>query len=171
MVNNQDEMSPNKKRIVIAIDTNVINLRQGIEEMNELEKWHDEGLIEIVIPGSLSGEIKDYCSEAWDKISKYRTVLAQGFYDKRILYGNMKCGSPEPEYSQLKSIIFPNKTILRNNDQRDLVHLIACIRNDVDYFVTNEEAIFKNKEKIKEKYNILATDPESLFKELKVKIS
>jgi hypothetical protein len=165
-----EETPANKKRIVIAIDTNVINLKCGIKEMNELEKLHAEGLIEIVIPASISGEIKDYRIEAWNKINKYRWVRGAGFYDNRILYGTMKFGSPEPEYSQLKSIIFPKGT-LGNNNQRDLVHLIACIRNDVDYFITNEEAIYKNKAKIMKTFNITATDPGNILKELEGKIS
>lgn len=170
MPNHQKDRSLHKKNFIVAIDTNVINSRQQIEEMNELEKWDNEGLVEIVIPGSLSGEIKNYRPEAWNKIGKYRKVFGPGFYDNQILYGTMIFGSPEPEYSELRSIIFPKKTTLGQNDQRDIIHLIACIRNNVDYFVTDEEAIFENRDKIRAKFNINITNSKNIIMELKTEL-
>lgn len=137
--------------------------------MSQLERWHKERHIKIVYPGSAVGEFRDYCPEALDKVSNFNKILGPGKYGSGVTYGNVKYGSTEPEYSKIKEILFRNKNTLSRNDTLDILHLIACIRNNVDYFITSDGPILSKKDNLYEELGIKVCKSEELVDKLKDK--
>lgn len=157
------------KKLIVAIDTNRINIKNKTASMNQLEKWHKVGYIKLVYPGSIVGELRDYCLEALNKVSDFNKILGPGKYGSGVTYGNIKYGSTEPEYSKIQKIVFGDKETLSQNDILDIHHLMACSRNSVDYFITSDGDILKKKGDLYRELRVKICTSEELVEELKNK--
>lgn len=162
----------NKKIPIVAIDTNRINLRQKLPSMNKLEKWHKSGKIKLVLPGSTIGEIRDYSEKALKKTSLFHRILSPAHYGSGVTYGNLVYGSPEPEFSLVKKILFEDQEKLSRNKRLDMYHLVACLRNKVDYFITNDaKHILSKRKKLLDELGMKVLSSDELIEELKNIIS
>lgn len=157
------------KRLIVAIDTNRINTKNKTASMNQLEEWHKAGYIELVYPGSIVGELREYCPEALNKVSDFNKILGPGKYGSGVTYGNIRYGSTEPEYSKIQKIVFDSKKTLSQNDILDIHHLIACVRNSVDYFITSDSFILSKKDNLYKELGIKVCKSEELVNKLKDK--
>jgi hypothetical protein len=136
----------------MVIDTNCINARGTLPEMNELESFFDLCIIEIVKTSAFI-EIQGY-SPGWEKAKSYGT-----------LYGNCWIGHTE-EWSQgvgrksnfeviyktlwgkmwKKGGAFQDK--IHKQSLIDAIHLDICWINRADFFVTDEHAIIGKREEL-----------------------
>jgi hypothetical protein len=128
----------------IVIDANRINAKGGQEAMNQLEAYHDAGLIELLKTSTLNNEFsKD--SNFRKKAEKYQTISGNGYMagldggHPEVLQGGI-IGKP---FFSLFRKIFPEKKTGKDlrNSIRDSLHIEQAILNYCDYFITDEKRL------------------------------
>jgi hypothetical protein len=110
------------------IDTNMINARQVNDNMNKLEKWHNEGVIEIIISEIAS-------SEAKQDTDHKRTKKANSY-----IYSMTFAETPEEKHKiyEIANIVFPNGITSQN--QKNDVEIIFNAYKYGRVLVTNDGA-------------------------------
>jgi hypothetical protein len=139
----------------LSIDTNVINARGGHEAMNALERWREEGRIEIGSSFRLKLEAARHPEPSarakaarlpdtgepfvWN-VSAFGSVYSQGGAYFSSVY------SPRPEFSEIASVVFPGRPrgTLTQPEQNDVMHLLSHIGSGADIFVTDGKKDFIN---------------------------
>lgn len=141
--------------ISITIDTNLINTKNKLPEVNILENYYTNGLIKIVATDRLLQETendhKRYLkANLYDNISEPFTV---GY--SRIGYAYISSGERKPSFEELAKILFPRiKPInLTKNQSNDVMHLVSHVHSDSDYFVTNNIWDFIHEKRTNENRN------------------
>ncbi len=156
----------------IVIDANVINSRGNIPAMNELESFFNLSIIEILKTSVLELEF-DRFGPGTEKAKTYTTIHGSSFLGwvpmvpwvgrksnfemiYNVLWGGMwKKGGP-----------FQNE--IEKRSFRDTIHLDTCWINDVDFFITNENAILNKREALyAHDFDTRIVTPEECLKNIK----
>lgn len=102
-------LEPRLLRILLHIDTNLINARQKMDAVNQLEKWRDDGVVLINMSSTAHGEAKAGGNEL-------RTRKA----DQQIFTMTQPGNGTDPIYKKIEDALFPNgaKDENQRNDAR-----------------------------------------------------
>ena len=135
----------------VAIDTNCINAKQQLAAMNELERLHDIGLIEIVRTSTMSAELQTAIGLQRTKAARYDVIGSSSTWYLTgtplvdAVPGTVLRGS---KFQKIYESIFgagpdgkrrgPMLAERHTQSIRDALHVDQCWQNMVDYFVTNE---------------------------------
>jgi len=111
---------------MFQIDTNRINARGGLENMNQLEQWHENGVINIQMAEPSLGE-------AFQGNNKARRAKAAGY-----IYSITYADTPEERaaLSSIEQILFPNGATEQN--QKNDVEIVFNARKYGRILVTND---------------------------------
>lgn len=174
------------KLIKITIDTCLINVKKKLLDVNKLEEFNKKGQIEILATERLIQETENH-TERLNKAELLKNIaepLTVGFY--RIGKAYISDGEKRPSFTDISTILFPeiDKDDLSKNQSNDVMHLIAHMHSDSNYFVTNNTKDFINakknndnrdgiyidfKKKQLEELGIQVRTPSELVDELEVK--
>lgn len=152
----------------ITIDTNLINARQKLPEMNILEDMHTKGLIEIVKTDAMDTEMLEGYKKGLEKSQQYREIQGYGVFGysrfDHSVFGTVEDGGLT---QSIVMALFPGKSCaeLSDNDLRDVMHVQAHITNKGDYFITEDKIILAAADSLR-KLGIRIRTPEMLLKEL-----
>ena len=152
----------------ITIDTNLINARQKLPEMNTLEEMHKKGLVEIVKTDAMDTEMLNGYKKGLEKSQQYREIQGYGVfghsrYDHAIYSGEDDGGLTQ----SVVMALFPGKACseLSDNDIKDVMHIQAHITNKCDYFITEDKIILDAAELLK-KLGVRIRTPSDLLKDI-----
>jgi len=159
------------ERYVITIDTNCINTKQGMETMNKIERWHDEGLVEIVKTDVMDTEFIRASQKFREKSRKYRENLGVGVWGHsrwgHFLWGGKKRNYP---FKEIRRLLFPRFERLGEDEKkkaiRDAMHLATHIMHDNDFFVTEDKDFLRKREELKKKFGVIIFTPRECYEEL-----
>lgn len=157
------------KNVKLTLDTCVINTRRRIEAMNRLEKWHEQGLIEIQKTSAMDTELKGW-KPGLEKSKKHEEKL------EILRWGVSRWGHAvwggkrlEDHLEEITKLLFPQhkhksmSEVLEKHekDYYDSLHLAIHKLYGNDIFVTtNTKHILKNKDQLKTQFGILVMTPE-----------
>ncbi|MDP3041709.1 MAG: hypothetical protein Q8N62_03115 [Candidatus Omnitrophota bacterium] len=110
----------------ITIDTNLINARQQLPDMNTLEEMHKKGLIEIVKTDAMDTEMLNGYKKGLEKSQQYREIQGYGVFG-HSRYDHAVYGS-EDDGGLTQSVVmalFLGKSCseLSDNDIKDVMHI------------------------------------------------
>ena len=130
--------------IKITLDTCLINVSQKLSEINKLEELNNKGLIEIVATARLIQETENH-TKRLEKAKSFPYIgepFTVGL--SRIGSAYISDGKKRPSFRDIASILFPkiDQNDLSKNQSNDVMHLIAHLHSDSDYFVTNNTQDF-----------------------------
>jgi len=137
----------------MVIDTNCINARGTLPEMNELESFFKLCIIEIVKTSALTIEIQGY-SEGREKAKSYGTLYGDVWIDhtEKWSLGVGRKSNFELIYRTLWGKKWKKGGVsqdeIHKQSLRDAIHLDICWINRADFFVTNEKAIIGKREEL-----------------------
>jgi hypothetical protein len=145
----------------LVIDANRINVRGSIPAMNEIEAYHDAGVVEIVKTSTLPAELPRN-SPFFKKAKKYFQIGHSGTFQIEgapFLQAMPGAGARESRFSEIYQTVFgvewrrkgPKQEHLDVNSMRDALHLDQCWINNVDYFITNENAMINANDELNKK--------------------
>ena len=114
--------------LTFQIDTNLINARQVNDNINQLEKWHNDGVIEIIISEVASSEAKqgNDCKRAKKANSYIYSMTIADFSEEKH------------KMDEIASIVFPNGITTQN--QLNDVEIIFNAYKYGRILVTNDGA-------------------------------
>ena len=141
----QEQMRSRETFIYIQIDTNRINARQSLENMNRLEKWRRDGVI-----GLLMSDIAYSEAKAGDNARRSRK--ASGY-----IYS---CSFDFQMRAQISKILFPNGC-QDQGDEND-VRIVCNARSYGHILVTADGVILKNHEALAQLGLRVRTDAEAV---------
>lgn len=140
--------------MTITIDTNRINSKGDLEDMNKLEEYAKNGIIEIVGTERLLQEMERYDrgkkkAESYKNISEPYTV---GFSKIGSFYIS---GGEGIKFKEIAAILFPTKKPIELNksESNDVMHLVSHSHSQSEYFVTNDEKDFINAKRTNDNRN------------------
>jgi len=166
--------------IYLTFDTNCINAKQKVQELNQLEAWQKEGLIKIISCTSVEEEhlqldkeqpdAEPYRSQRIDKLNTYNakdTAYWVLGYSRLGISTKLGKESTKQEMERMAFILFPNRSwpALTSNQIRDVMALHTHWTYKRDIFVTlnSRDFIGKNEAKkncLEEIFGILVMTPE-----------
>lgn len=97
---------------VLHIDTNLINARQKLDAVNQLERWYEDGVILINISSVAHGE-------AQADRDQRRTKKA----NQQIFTATAPVAEGDPLFRQVQDVLFPQG--LRDENQRNDVQIVC----------------------------------------------
>ena len=156
----------------IVIDANCINAKGRIEAMNELEAFHNAGLIEILITSTLDAEFRTAPLQR-EKARKYIRIGGSC-----VTYaGNDRCADAMPgavtgdsKFYKYYMEIFGDglSEEARRRSTRDCLHIDQAILNNTNYFVTNENLLIAAGQQVESiQATIKIATPEDCLSDLK----
>jgi len=142
---------------VFHIDTNLINARQKLPSVNQLEKWFEDEVILINISDTAYNEAK-----AGGSIQRTRKANHQ-IYTKTL-----SAGTDDPLYREIEEILFPGGT--RNDNQRNDVKIVCDAAKYAAILVTGDGGsksqpggIIGNRDKLRAIVKILSLKEAVIF--------
>ncbi len=170
-------MDKNKKatRILnITIDTNCINVKQAIKELNQLEAFDKKGVVKIVKTDVMDTEFLDDKGNDADKRKAKAAKLPEDigiavFGHSR--FDHMKFASEETtkEQNEIIEIVFQKPaTQLTKQQRRDTMHLHTHLINHSDIFVTTDcKHIWGKRVELKDRFGIVVAKPAECIQYIK----
>lgn len=104
-------MEPRLLRLLLHIDTNLINARQKLDAVNQLERWCADGIVLINMSGTAHDEAK-----ADGDPRRVRKA------DQQIFTMTAPGDCADPEYRIIESALFPDGVM--NDNQRNDVRIV-----------------------------------------------
>lgn len=156
----------------IVIDANCINAKGGLQAMNQLEAYHDAGVVEILKTTTLNKEFSTAPLQK-KKSEKFQTIGGNCHFSPidgkgaEALPGGVIGNTNLALFEKL----FPEKLTgdALHRSLRDTLHIDQSILNHCDYFVTNEKRLIDGGKRIPEILErIIITSPEQCLDEIKV---
>ncbi|MCX5888672.1 MAG: hypothetical protein NTY36_04385 [Deltaproteobacteria bacterium] len=145
---------------VLYIDTNLINARQKLPTVNQLEKWFKDEVILINLPSTAYGE-----ALAGNNAMRTRKANQQ-IYTLTTSY--------DPLYSKVESALFPEGA--HNDNQRNDVKIVCDAAKNVAILVTGDGGsktqpggILGNRDKLRNVVRILSPDEAVAFVREKIR--
>ncbi len=124
--------STNFKIQKLTIDTNCVNAKEENENLNRLEGWASEGLIEIQRADAFMQELKGN-----DRVSKGKQFQPHpGLFTLGGMFGSHAVLVGPELTTDIQEILFPTAHTLRPNQAYDVRHLSQHVRVGGDVFVT-----------------------------------
>jgi hypothetical protein len=152
----------------ITIDTNLINARQKLPEMNVLEDMHKRGSIEIVKTDAMDTEMLEGYRKGLEKSQQYREIQGYGVFGHsrfdHSVYGSVEDGGLT---QSIVMALFPGKSCseLSDNDIRDVMHIQAHVTHKGDYFITEDKIILAAADSLV-RLDVRVRTPKELLKEI-----
>ncbi len=161
--------------VILTFDTTCINAKGKNRELNQLEAWQREGLIQIVSGTSVEEELLQADSEPFrtQRLQKFGTyddvdagywVLGYSRLGKSTMVGD---DSTAQEMEEIAHILFPKCPwqLLNKNQIRDVMVLHTHLTHKRDVFVTLNTKDFIGTKEMKgqllnEKFGILVMTPQ-----------
>lgn len=112
---------------VLHIDTNLINARQKLDEVNQLEQWHDDGVILINIS-----------SVAFNEATADGNALRIFKANQQLYTATIPAEESDQDYQFIKSVLFQN-SIPDENKKNDIRIVCEAMRYNA-ILVTNDGA-------------------------------
>jgi hypothetical protein len=147
---------------VLHIDTNLINARQKLESINQLERWHENDVILINMSSTAH-------SEAQADGSELRTKKA----NTHIFTVTPAVEDDDPEYRRVESALFPEGAVSEN--QRNDIRIVCEAIKYAAILVTGDGAsrsqpggILGNRDKLRGSPTILSPDEAIAFVRKKI---
>lgn len=162
------------KKAKLTLDNCVINTRKRCEAMNQLEKWHEQGLIEIQKTSAMDTEFRDW-KPGLRKSKEYKEKLEIKRWGVSR-WGHAVWGGKglEDHWEEIFRLLFPQHKPVsevwekHKRDCYDALHLATHKLYSNDIFVTtNIKHILKNKDRLKTDFNIVVMTPEECCSYLK----
>jgi hypothetical protein len=148
---------------VLHIDTNLINARQKLPAVNQLEKWFDNGVILI-----------NMSSTAHREALAGKNALRTRKANQQIYTTTMAANACDPLYSKVEAALFPEGA--RDNNQRNDVTIVCDATKYQAILVTGDGGsktqpggILGNRDKLKNILQILSPDEAVAFIRKKIK--
>ena len=124
--------------IRIALDTNLIDWKGQDDEVQRLESYHRDGIVQICVSERALQETENHIQ---------RHVKAKSFYciGEPFTIGQSRIGSSAyissgagATFHEIREAMFPNfdRGNLSKSDEGDVMHIAACNEAGVKYFVT-----------------------------------
>jgi hypothetical protein len=155
------EKSIDRRLVRLTIDTNAINARGRLEAMNTLERWRDEGWVQL----DATTRLLDETSEDEARAAKAATL--NNISEPWILgvgrLGSMYLAGPGPGFREIASILFPRVRRLTANQQNDVMHMLSHAHGGGDYFITNDKKDFiksGRREELRSEFGIEVLTPD-----------
>jgi hypothetical protein len=137
---------------VLHIDTNLINARQKLVAVNQLEKWYEDGVILINMSATAHGE-----AQADGNASRTRKV------NQNIFTATPPLDTSEPLFQKVENALFPNGACDEN--QRNDVRIVCEAAKYAAILVTGDGGsksqpggILGNRHKLKYLLQVLSPD-------------
>lgn len=111
---------------VLHIDTNLINARQKLDAVNQLERWRDEDVVLINMSGTAYGEAKSG-----------RNARRVRKANQQIFSMTRPAGASDPIFKKIEEVLFPSGT--KNENQRSDVQIV-CEAVNAAILVTGDGA-------------------------------
>jgi hypothetical protein len=155
----------------LTVDTSCINAKQRSPELNQIENWQSQGLLEIQKATPFTIEtLANSLPEAEAKerlIPKHPPLQELG----RCMFGGGSVLAGPDLTAEIKSILFPSTKELTMNQTRDIQHLDEHVRTGGHLFVTlnTRDFVVSGKEAKLRKLGVWAITPTialSLLKEI-----
>jgi len=155
----------------ITLDTNCINTKQGMIAVNKLERWHKEGLVEIVKTDVMDTELGDnvasFRQKALKKSQEYHEDIGDGVWG-HSRWGHF-CWRDESTgnlINEIKNLLFPEYDKLSDDAKRralrDSMHLAAHKTYNRDVFVTEDKHFLNKRDILRERFGIMVLSPEQI---------
>lgn len=142
---------------VLHIDTNLINVRQKLPAVNQLEKWFEDEVILINISGIARSE-----ALAGNYVPRTRKS------NKQIYTATPPIESPDPLYEKVEAALFPEGA--RDDNQRNDVRVVCEAARYEAILVTGDGGsktqpggIIGNRDKLRDVVKILSPDEAVAF--------
>ncbi len=161
----------------VVIDANVINARNNINAMNEIENFFALGIIQMEKTSALNVEFKNHYNLGEVKASLYGTIYGPNWIGHTD--GLLSGGERESLMEKIYSIIWGKVWMKGNSDQkaylersfRDAIHLDISYMNCIDYFITNEKILIEKRNELNANgIDVNIVTPEECLKALKENI-
>jgi hypothetical protein len=156
----------------IVIDTNVINARQGIEAMNEIERLAEAGWIRIYKTDVLDTEMAGHYRRGTEKAALYEEDVGVGVWGLSR-WGHSVWASKDDarRLTATLALLFGEKEKgeYARNDVADAMHLITAARHGREYFVTAERKLLNCAEGVFELLGVKVRDPNDCLREIRGK--
>lgn len=147
---------------VLHIDANLINARQKLSAVNQLEKWADERIICINMSSTARNEARAGNNSA-------RTRKADG----QIHTLTLPAEASDPRYQQIEAAIFPDGA--KDENQQNDIKIVLEAATYAAILVTGDGAsktqpggILGNRDKLKDMLKILSPDEAVSFVHSKI---
>ena len=156
----------NKKKIIITIDSNCINVNGNYKDMNKIEELEKKGIVEIhrtdtMVAEFLYGGSKKGYTKGLKKSKNYPEDIGVAVWD-HSRYGHSKWGSKKDSklFNEIKEILFPNTKELTDKQIKDSMHLRTHLHYGRDYFITDDKKhILSKKNDLRDNLNIIVCTP------------
>ena len=142
---------------VLHIDTNLINARQKLPAVNQIEKWFENEVILINISGTARGE-----ALAGNYVPRTRKS------NKQIFTATQPMEPSDPLYSKVETALFPEG--VRDDNQRNHVRIVCDAAKYAAILVTGDGGsktqpggILGNRDKLRDVVKILSLDEAVAF--------
>ena len=130
----------------LTIDTNRINAKGGLAGMNVLERWDQEGKVEIVSSTRLKLEAAKHPMKeiALAKANRYPDIAEPFILGHSFLDDAYLSDGTGPTFFDLAGVVFPDAdpSTLADGDANDVMHLLSHLGAEADIFVTNGKKDF-----------------------------
>lgn len=137
---------------VLHIDTNLINARQKLDSVNQLERWYEDEVILINMSSTAQAEAKAYGNER--RIRKA---------SQQIFTATPAATEGDRLFNQIEAIIFPDGA--KDENQRNDVRIVCEAAKYCAILVTSDGAsraqpggILGNRDKLRRYVQILSPD-------------
>jgi hypothetical protein len=129
----------------LVVDTNCLNAKGRLSAMNELQRYHDAGAIELIVTSTLAAEVDRGSSQA-TKARAYQSIGGQTF----SIQGEPRMQSMPgatiraSQMQLLLSKLFPHALLdhALTRAIRDCLHVDQAQMNAADIFVTNDKRLY-----------------------------
>ena len=164
----------------LTIDTNCVNAKSREAAMNTLERWAEEGKVQL--DGSLrfDMETKKYAravparsATIAAKTGKINDVSEPANFDASFL-DESYCDGEGPDFEEIASVLFPS---MRRDDvekdenkANDVMHLVSHASGGGSIFVTKDEKDFikgHRRDVLKDKWGIVVMTPDEAVEHLR----
>jgi len=137
---------------VLHIDTNLINARQKLDAVNQLERWRDEDVVLINMSGTAYGEAKSG-----------RDARRVRKANQQIFSMTRPAGASDPIFKKIEEVLFPSGT--KNENQRSDVQIVCEAVKYAAILVTGDGAsksqpggILGNRDKLQDLLRIVSPE-------------
>lgn len=148
----------------LVVDTNCLNAKGRLPAMNELQRYHDIGAIELIVTSTLPAEIDRESSQA-AKARTYQSIGGQIFSIQGVPgMQSMPGATLRPSRIQLlhtKLFGYKLKGHTLTRAIRDCLHVDQAQMNAAEIFVTNDKHLYRAQDILKaEGVSLSVTSPE-----------
>jgi hypothetical protein len=137
---------------VLQLDTNLINASQKLTAINQLERWHEEGLITITMSATAHSE----CYADGDVVRKRKA-------NQRIFTATPALDPTDPLFQAVEQVLFPRGAC--NENQKNDIRIVCEAAKYCAILVTSDGGsksqpggMLGNRHKLKHLVQILSPD-------------